>query len=138
MAAPRREAVPPFAAWLSRVTPSYRWDWPYLRLVQRHLDRVTRQEIDRLAVFLPPRHGKSELTTVRYPVWRLAREPARRVVVAGYSQTFAEKFSRKMRRVGAGWLALSRERNSAMEWETAAGASAAWRRPRPGGGDEAV
>ena len=63
----------------------------------------------------------SEMTTVRYPVWRMEREPATRVILAAHTQRFAEKLSRKARRVARGRVALSRERNSATEWETTAG-----------------
>lgn len=118
---PRQRTLPPFPQWLPQVTPRYNWQWPYLVLIQDELARITRREIDRLAIFLPPRHGKSELTTVRYPVWRLANDPSLRVVLGGYSQTFTEKMSRKMRRVAQGQVPLSKEKNSAKEWETAAG-----------------
>lgn len=116
-----KAAVPPLGEWLRAGWPSWRWDWPYLLLVQRHLERLARREIDRLALFLPPRHGKSELTTVRHPVWRLQRDPSLRVVVGGYNQTFADKLSRKIRKAAAGRLRISRERNSAKEWETEEG-----------------
>lgn len=72
-------------------------------------------------LFVPPRHGKSEMVTVRYPVWRLKQNPAMRVIVGAYNQTLAEKFSRKARRIAETQLTLSKERTAAEDWETAQG-----------------
>ena len=59
--------APDFGAWLHEVTPSFTWDAAHLRHLQAQLQRVTSGEINRLMIFFPPRHGKSELATVRYP-----------------------------------------------------------------------
>lgn len=72
-------------------------------------------------LFVPPRHGKSEMVTVRYPVWRLERDPGLRVIVGAYNQLLANKFSRKSRRIAETRLALSRDRTAIEDWETTAG-----------------
>jgi hypothetical protein len=46
---------------------------PHLRLLAEHLEAVERGEIDRLMVFMPPRHGKSVLASTLYPAWYLGR-----------------------------------------------------------------
>ncbi len=108
-----------FGDWLKEATPGYRWDWPHLKLLQHELDRVTRGENDRLIVLMPPRHGKTECVTVRYPVYRLERTPGLRFIQAAYNQTLAEKFSRKSRRIAKDRaIALSAERKAASDWET--------------------
>lgn len=75
----------------------------------------------RLAVFMPPQHGKSESITVRYPAYRLEQTPALRVIVGGYNQRHANKFSRKTRKIVRSRLELSSERKAVGEWDTAAG-----------------
>src|SRR5580693_4118064 len=50
---------------------------PHLRLLAEHLEAVERGEIDRLMVFMPPRHGKSVLASTLYPAWYLGRHPDR-------------------------------------------------------------
>ncbi len=110
-----------FPLWLSRVTPAWRWDWPYLRYVQAHLDKVTAGKIDRLMLFLPPRHGKTEMTTIRYPVWRLERRPEMRVIIGAYNQLLANKFSRKARRIAEQRLELAQDHMAVEDWETATG-----------------
>lgn len=72
-------------------------------------------------LFLPPRHGKSELATIRYPVYRLECDPALRVIIGAYNQTLANKFSRMARRIAATRLALGSDRAAVEEWETAQG-----------------
>jgi predicted phage terminase large subunit-like protein len=104
--------------WLRDASPRWDWDAAHLRLIQAELARVTVGLGDRLMLFLPPRHGKSELVTVRYPVLGIERRRDFRVIVGAYNQALAERFSRKARRIAAGRFALANDRNSAAEWET--------------------
>ena len=107
--------------WLETTSPGWAWDPPHLRLIQERLERMTRGELRRLMVFVPPRHGKSELATIRYPIYRLERDPALRVIVAAHTQMLADHFSRLARRIARERLALSDERSAAQEWQTTAG-----------------
>lgn len=111
-----------FDKWLSQVTPTYSWEWPHLKYIRREgLDKVTSGAINRLMVFVPPQHGKSQMTTIRYPVWRLEHNPALRVIIGCYNQTLANRFSRQARKIAEGRIALDRERRAVEEWQTAAG-----------------
>src|SRR4029450_5582467 len=112
---------PAFPAWLRRVSPTWHWDWPHLVHLQRQLARVTSGELRRLILCLPPRHGKSQLVTVRYSVYRLSLDPTLRVIIGAYNQTLAEKFSRDARRIAERALSLSKERGTAGDWEGAEG-----------------
>src|SRR5262249_33164286 len=114
--------TPEFADWLPLVSPSpWRWDWPHLRLIRSRLDQVTRGELPRLILTVPPQHGKSELATIRYPVWRLERDQSPRVAVTASSRAHAHRFSRKARRIAARRFPLADDRSAGEEWETAAG-----------------
>ncbi len=117
----RKIDVPDFPDWLKRVTPNWTWDWTYQRYIQAQLDRLTRGEINKLMINCPPRHGKSEKVTIRYPIWRLQRDPTMRVVIGAYNQVLADKFSRKARRIAEGVIELSKERTAVSDWETARG-----------------
>jgi predicted phage terminase large subunit-like protein len=116
-------SVPPFSAWLPAVSPEFRWDFAHLDLIRDHLADVTLGACKKLILSTPPQHGKSEHLTVRYPVWRLEREPGLRVAVGAYNQTHANRFSRKSRKLARTRLALSAERRAVNEWETAGGGS---------------
>ncbi|HEY4722913.1 MAG TPA: hypothetical protein VII92_13755, partial [Anaerolineae bacterium] len=50
-----------FADWLLHISPELHWDWPYIRYVREHLDRITSGKIHKLMIFMPPQHGKSAL-----------------------------------------------------------------------------
>jgi predicted phage terminase large subunit-like protein len=110
-----------FQPWLEEVSPTFTWDWPHLQFYIAQLDRVTSGEVRKLMVSMAPRHGKTETGTVRYPVYRLERDPALRVIIAAYNQTLAEKFSRKARKIAKERFSLSTERRAAEDWETEAG-----------------
>lgn len=104
--------------WLKVVTPAYKWSWRYLEYLQDKLTAVARGEIKRLMVMMPPRHGKSSLITVRFPVWMMERESNYRVIVAAYNQTLANKFSRVSRKIALLRLGLNDMRRAVEEWET--------------------
>jgi predicted phage terminase large subunit-like protein len=89
----------PLNAWLKEVTPAFNWDWPHLVYIQDQLNRITSGEIRKLMIFIPPRHGKSELATIRYPVFRMERDPSMRVMLGCYNQDLANLFSRQARRI---------------------------------------
>ena len=63
------------------------------------LEKVERREIDRLIVSMPPRHGKSELCSIRFPAWYLGRNPEHRIIAASYSADLIRDFGKKARNV---------------------------------------
>ena len=117
----KAKEVLPYNLWLPEVTPSFRWDWQHLELITDHLARVTDGEIEKLMIFMPPRHGKTEAVTVRYPVYRLERNPEMRCIIGAYNQTLAELFSRKARAIARERMPLSEEKAAANDWESTAG-----------------
>lgn len=119
----KRVLTPSFSTWLNESFPEWHWDWKHLVFVREHLDKVTRGEIKRLILELPPRHGKTEMVTVRYPIWMLKRRPEMRVVVGAYNQMLANRFSRRARRIAEQHLEIRRDRAAVEEWETTADGS---------------
>ena len=72
-----------FHRWLKRVSPTFNWDWPHLKLLAEKLQDVTDGKTKRLMIFMPPRHGKSELATIRYPAYRLREDPSLKIIKIG-------------------------------------------------------
>lgn len=62
---------------------------PHIRVIAEALEKVLTGEIDRLAISMPPRHGKSESVTRLFPAYYLGRDPLAQIILAGYSETFA-------------------------------------------------
>ena len=68
-----------------------------------------------------PTHN-SEQNTVRYPAYRIEREPDTRVIMGAHTSALAKKFSIKTRRIcRARGVPMSRDRYGADDWETEAG-----------------
>jgi hypothetical protein len=70
---------------------------PIHRQIAEQLERVERGEIDRLMLLVPPRHGKSELASRRFPAWYLGRHSDHQFISASASVTLAEDFGRDVR-----------------------------------------
>lgn len=62
---------------------------------------VERGEIDRLMIFAPPRHGKSELVSLRFPAWFLGHNPHKQIITISYADELALDFGRKVRNLVA-------------------------------------
>lgn len=113
--------VPEFGQWLKKVTPAFSWDWKHLLVVRHALGRILDGSLKKLMIFMPPRHGKSNLATIRFPAYYLEKYPDMRVIVGAYNQTLANKFSRQTRKIAQERLALNKERTAVEDWETEEG-----------------
>ena len=108
-----------YPEWLKTTTPNFTWDWHYQLLIQGAIRKVLAGAIDRLIITVPPRHGKSEMVTVRVPAYTIEKTPGFRWIIGAYSQNLANKFSRKTRRIcQARGVNLSTERRAVEDWET--------------------
>lgn len=86
--------------WLIPYTLAFRPDYRASALHRRIADalkRVESGECSRLMIFVPPRHGKSMLTSEHFPAWYLGRNPSKSIVCATYAQDLADDFGRKVR-----------------------------------------
>jgi len=108
-----------FHTWLKTVTPYWHWDWDHQIYLYPYLEKVVSGDIKRLIISMPPRHGKTEMITVRLPIYLLERWPYKKVILGAYNQTVANNFSRKSLKVAKNRLNLSRDKQAASEWETA-------------------
>jgi predicted phage terminase large subunit-like protein len=88
-----------FERWLDEISPELIWKWKYQRHIYKKLKAIDSGDCKRLMVFMPPRHGKSELITVRYTAWRLMKDPRLNVILGSYNQKLADRFSRKIKRI---------------------------------------
>jgi len=69
----------------------------HLTLLCNALEAVERGEVKRLMVFMPPRHGKSEVVSKKFPAWYLGRNPDREIILCSYAADLAYDFSRIVR-----------------------------------------
>ncbi|MBK8466190.1 MAG: hypothetical protein IPL32_10205 [Chloracidobacterium sp.] len=94
-----RERRGKFELWLGEASPELTWNWDYQRYIYKKLAAVTSGKCKRLMVFMPPRHGKTELITVRYTAWRLLQDQRLNVILGSYNQKLADRFSRWVKRI---------------------------------------
>jgi hypothetical protein len=96
-----RERLEPF---LELVWPILQPDTPYqsnwhIGLTCEYLEAVTMGQIRRLVINMPPRYGKSLMTSVIWPVWEWIRHPSRRWMFVSHSETLAVLHSLDRRRL---------------------------------------
>ena len=91
---------------------------------------MERDEVDRLMLLVPPRHGKSELASRRLPAWYLGRHPEQQFISASASATLAEDFGRDVRNLIASpeyaqifETRLSEDSQAKGRWTTSEGGS---------------
>ncbi|KQU22392.1 hypothetical protein ASG61_23085 [Bacillus sp. Leaf75] len=70
----------------------------HLKMLISELEKVERNvkegKGDRLLIFMPPRHGKSEVSTKKFPAWVLMRNPTWEMIISSYSADLAFDFSK--------------------------------------------
>ena len=110
-----------YSDWLREALPP-RWTIPaHIEKLAEALDAITAGEIDRLAIHCPPRHGKTENVTIRFPIYCLAMHPENQYLLTAYNERMAQRFGRKARALAKTRLQLSSEKKSADEWTTLQG-----------------
>ncbi|WP_214629999.1 phage terminase large subunit [Paenibacillus agaridevorans] len=77
------------------------YDSEYMDREGKHLDildntlmRVSIGELKRVIVTMPPRHGKSERVSKKFPAWHVGRNPTDEIILASYSIDLSRGFSR--------------------------------------------
>ena len=72
---------------------------PAHELIASWLEAVLKGEVQRLMIFAPPQHGKTELVSVRFPAFWLAHRPEDPVMLTSYAASLAHTKSRESRAV---------------------------------------
>jgi phage terminase large subunit-like protein len=84
-----------------------------------------------LLVFVPPRHGKSELCSINFPAWYLGRNPDKEIITVSYSAELAQDFGGKTRSIISGeayphifnGITLKEDEQAKAKWRTSKGGS---------------
>ena len=69
----------------------------HIWLLNDYLLKVSRGEITRLMICMPPRHSKSQTTSEYFPAWYLGKYPDRSVILTSYESDYAASWGRKVR-----------------------------------------
>ena len=85
-----------------RFYPKYTPGWVHFdiaRRLEQFMRDVEAKKSPRLMLLVPPRHGKSELASVRFPAYLMGHHPDWEVINCGYNLDLPMKFSRKVREI---------------------------------------
>lgn len=100
----KRAAQESFRDFCVATDPKYDPQWFHDLIAAKLQDvceRVERGESPRLMIFVPPRHGKSETSTKKFPAWVLGKHPDYPIIVSTYSQDLSTKFGQDTRDIMA-------------------------------------
>jgi len=89
-----------FLHYVKRFKPNYSDGWVHrdiARRLERFMKDVEDKKSPRLLLCMPPRHGKSELTSRNFPSWVLGHHPEWEIIAASHTQSLALSFSRHIR-----------------------------------------
>lgn len=92
----RRRLLP----FVMRFNPEYDPGWLHAdicRRLERFSQDVRDKKSPRLMLFVPPRHGKSEIASRNFPAFHLGHCPTHEIIQSSYSADLALDFSRKVR-----------------------------------------
>ena len=76
----------------------YTANWHH-ELLCTYLDRFVAGEIKRLMIFMPPRHGKSELVSRKLPAYIFGRYPDTSIIATSYTADLAGRMNRDVQRI---------------------------------------
>ncbi|MBO6275160.1 MAG: hypothetical protein J6M91_06450 [Methanobrevibacter sp.] len=69
----------------------------HLQVLADKLEQVTHGEITNLCVAMPPRHSKSSMVTLAYPIWLLSQDNNLRILIINATGTLSENFGIRLR-----------------------------------------
>jgi predicted phage terminase large subunit-like protein len=91
-----REFIP--QAWPLIDSAAFKPGW-HIDAIAEHLEAVSRGEITRLVVNVPPRHAKSSVVSVLWPAWEWLTRPGVQWLFASYAEKLSKRDSLKCRRL---------------------------------------
>jgi len=82
------------------VSDKYEADWFHeilCNVLQKAFIKVQKGESARIIIEVPPRHGKSETSTIHFPSWVLGQEPEWPIITSSYSADLSQDFGQATR-----------------------------------------
>lgn len=84
------------------INPVWQTDWFHEHIantLQNALERIRRGEKVRIILAIPPRHGKTQLSSIYFPAWALGKYPDMKFILSTYGMNLSEDNGRKTRDV---------------------------------------
>ena len=71
----------------------------HIEAICEHLEAITSGELRKLLINIPPRHSKSTIVSVMWPMWEWLAQPEQKFLCASYSSTLSIRDNLKARRL---------------------------------------
>ncbi len=121
----RERARDDLIAFCQYMEPNYKVG-KHHRILADKLMELERGDDDRACINMPPRHGKSELTSKYFPAWFIGRNPTKKIMMVSHTTDLAVDFGRKVRNLIDDTkfqeifpdITLSADSKSAGRWDT--------------------
>lgn len=98
----RRAARQSLAEFIQYTKPDYDAGWVHREICEtldRFLESVQAGQSPRLIICMPPRSGKSEISSRRFPAYALGRFPDLNIIACSYSADLSSRFNRDVQRI---------------------------------------
>jgi len=95
----RRRALTDLLAFIKYNNPNYKANWHHTLITQKIDAFLNDPEQKRLMLFVPPQHGKSEITSRSLPAYAFGKNPDLKIACASYSLDLARSFNRNVQRI---------------------------------------
>ncbi len=82
-----------FSRFVQYTKTDYDFQWFHV-IVCNALQKLYDGDIKKLMIFMPPQHGKSELSSRRFPAYALGKNPKLKIGVASYAMDLSAGFNR--------------------------------------------
>lgn len=87
----KRNAGRSLSSFVVYTKEDYSMEW-FHKIVCKYLDLLSTRYIKKLMIFMPPQHGKTELSSRRFPAYLLGRNPTEKLILGSYNSTKASEF----------------------------------------------
>lgn len=81
------------------VNNQYLANWHHTEIIREIQEFLTTDKHDRLMLFMPPQHGKSEIASRMAPAFALGMNPNLSIAACSYGADLARKFNREVQRI---------------------------------------
>jgi len=83
-----------FMSFVKHVWPEF-IEGTHHKMIAEKFDKISRGELKRLIVNMPPRHTKSEFSSFLLPAWMIGRNPKLKIIQSTHNTELAVRFGRK-------------------------------------------
>jgi len=87
-----------FLSFVYYVNYEYKANWHHRVIINELQKFLTDSQKKNIAIFIPPQHGKSEITSRLFPAFVLGLNPNTKIAVSSYSSDLADSFNRDVQK----------------------------------------